>query len=130
MKHHVLLALCLAGPVFAEGDPVAGEGIFRSFCAACHGFDAQGDGPMSSVLSVEPPDLTGLSQSNGDVFPVFYVVSRIDGRDPVMSHGGEMPVFGALFEMPDGSVKAETGQPIITAQPIADVVAWLSSVQD
>jgi hypothetical protein len=48
----------------------------------------------------------------------------------MMSHGGEMPVFGALFEYPDGSIKSETGQPIITAAPIADVAAWLESVQD
>lgn len=125
-----VLAICLAAPAFAEGDPVAGEGVFRSFCAACHGLDAQGNGPMSGALTVEPPDLTGLSASNGGVFPVFDVVRQIDGRDPMMAHGGEMPLFGALFEFPDGSIKSESGQPIITAQPIADVAAWLESIQD
>ena len=130
MRFLTAIAVMLAAPVWAEGDPVAGEGVFRTFCAACHGVDAQGDGPMSSMLTVEPPDLTALALSNGGVFPVFRVVRQIDGRDPMMAHGGEMPVFGALFDYPDGSLKSETGQPIITAQPIADVAAWLESVQD
>ena len=122
--------LILATPALAEPDPVAGGEIFQMFCAGCHGADAQGDGPMSANMRVEPPDLTALAKSNGGVFPVFQVVRQIDGRDPMMSHGGEMPVFGALFEFPDGSIKSETGQPIITATPIADVAAWLESVQD
>ncbi len=130
MRVLTLATVLLAGPVFADGDPVAGEGVFRSFCAACHGLDAQGDGPMSGMLTIEPPDLTALAASNGGVFPVFMVVRRIDGRDPMMAHGGEMPLFGALFDYPDGSLKSESGQPIIVAQPIADVAAWLESVQD
>ena len=130
MKRLALILVLTASPVLAEGDPDAGEGVFQTFCAACHGMDAQGNGPMSGVLTVEPPDLTALAQSNGGVFPVFDVVRQIDGRDPMMAHGGDMPVFGALFDFPDGSIKSESGQPIITAQPIADVAAWLESVQD
>ena len=130
MRALSILLVCLAAPVWAEGDPVAGEGMFRTFCATCHGVDAQGDGLMSGMLTVEPPDLTGLAQSNGGVFPVFDVVRQIDGRDPMLAHGGEMPLFGAMFDFPDGSIKSETGQPIITAQPIADIAAWLASIQD
>lgn len=130
MRHLPILMILVAAPALAEGDPVAGEGIFQTFCAACHGMDAQGNGPMSGVLTIESPDLTGLAQSNGGVFPVFDVVRQIDGRDPMMAHGGEMPLFGALFDYPDGSIKSESGQPIVTAQPIADVAAWLESIQD
>lgn len=130
MTRLALILALTASPVFAEGDPAAGEGVFQTFCAACHGMDAQGNGPMSGVLTVEPPDLTALAQSNGGVFPVFDVVRQIDGRDPMMAHGGDMPVFGALFDFPDGSIKSESGQPIITAQPIADVAAWLEAIQD
>lgn len=130
MKGLAYVAVLLAGPALAEGDPVEGERVFRGYCAGCHGADAQGNGALSGLLTIEPPDLTALAASNGGVFPVFMVVRRIDGRDPMMAHGGEMPLFGALFEFPDGSVKAETGQPIITAQPIADVAAWLAHIQD
>ena len=130
MRHLFALMTVLATPALAEPDPVAGKGVFQTFCAACHGEDAQGDGPMSGALIVEPPDLTALALSNGGEFPVFDVVRQIDGRDPVMSHGGEMPLFGALFDFPDGAIATEAGQPVITAQPIADVTAWLMSVQD
>ena len=129
MKTFAILLLC-ASPALADGDAVAGADVFFTFCAACHGEDAQGDGPISGLLLVEPPDLTALSLSNGGVFPVFDVVRQIDGRDPMMAHGGEMPIFGAMFDFPDGSLKTETGQPIVTAQPIADVAAWLESIQD
>lgn len=129
MRVLAVLMLC-ATPAVAEGDPETGEGLFFTFCAACHGEDAQGNGPMSGLLTVEPPDLTGLAASNGGVFPVFDVVRQIDGRDPMMAHGGEMPIFGAMFDFPDGSIKSETGQPIVTAQPIADVAAWLETIQD
>lgn len=130
MKRLAFVIMALASPAAAEGVPEAGQGVFQTFCAACHGMDAQGDGPMSNILTVEPPDLTLLAQSNGGVFPVFRVVRQIDGRDPMMAHGGDMPLFGALFDFPDGSIKSESGQPIITAQPIADVAAWLESIQD
>ena len=128
MRCAALLAV-LAAPVWAETDPVAGEGVFQTFCAACHGVDAKGGGPMAEVMKITPPDLTGLAQANGGVFPVFKVVRQIDGRDPMLAHGGEMPLFGRLFEFPDGAIASESGQPIITAQPIADVAAWLASVQ-
>ena len=125
------VVLCVVGsPVLAEPDPVAGAEIFRAFCAACHGVEARGDGPTAKVLTVPPADLTQLAASNGGVFPVFRVVRQIDGRDPMLAHGGEMPLFGRLFDYPDGSIASETGQPIITAQPIADVAAWLATVQE
>jgi hypothetical protein len=41
-----------------------------------------------------------------------------------------MPIFGRLFDLPDGSVATESGQPVLTAQPIADAVAWLRTIQD
>lgn len=88
-----------------------------------------GDGPMAKVLNVSPPDLTLLAELNGGTFPMFRVVRQIDGRDPLLAHGGDMPLFGHLFDFPDGAIASETGQPIVTAQPIADIAAWLESVQ-
>ena len=130
MKWFAFAFALLAAPAAAEPDPVAGEAVFRAFCAACHGSEARGDGPTAKVLTIAPPDLTRLAAMNDGVFPVFRVVRQIDGRDPMLAHGGEMPLFGRLFEFPDGAIAAETGQPIITAQPIADVAAWLATVQE
>ena len=126
-----ILALAPGGAALAEpGDAVRGAGVFRDYCAACHGAGAEGDGPMAEVLLIRPPDLTTLALRNGGTFPTAAVAVRIDGRAPLAAHGGDMPVFGRIFDFPDGSVAAATGQPIVTAQPIADVIAWLETVQD
>lgn len=130
MKRLSVIFAVLAAPALAEPDPVAGEGVFQTFCAACHGADAKGNGPMTEVLTLIPPDLTQLSASNGGIFPVFDVLRQIDGRDPMLAHGGEMPLFGQLFEFPDTAIATDSGQPILTAQPLADVAAWLESVQE
>ena len=130
MRYLVLPLCLLATPVgAAEPDTLLGSELFGEFCAPCHGASAVGDGPMAKVLSVPPTDLTRLSQSNEGVFPVFRVVRQIDGRDPMLAHGGDMPLFGEVFDFPDAAIAAETGQPIITAQSIVDIVGWLMSVQ-
>lgn len=130
MRRLALITALLAQPALADPpDPVAGMDTFRTYCAVCHGMHATGGGPMSDALTVRPPDLTRLSGDNGGVFPVLRVVRQIDGRDPMLAHGGEMPLFGEMFKYPDGAIASETGQPIVTAQPIADVAAWLRSVQ-
>ncbi|MEL6210834.1 MAG: cytochrome c, partial [Pseudomonadota bacterium] len=87
-------------------------------------------GRMSAVLTVLPPDLTGLAADNDGVFPVSRVVRQIDGRDPMLAHGGAMPLFGDFFEGDDVAIPSESGQPILTSRPIADVAAWLESVQE
>lgn len=130
MKRLALLLCVFPLTAAAEPDPVAGAAVFQNLCAACHGEAAKGDGPMTKVMTIEAPDLTTLAARNGGVFPVFRVVRQIDGRDPLLAHGGEMPLFGELFEYPDGAIASETGQPIVTAQPIADVAAWLAGIQE
>lgn len=130
MRHVLALFLAAGAPALAEPDPVLGENIFQSVCASCHGADARGGGPLGDLLVVAPPDLTGLARANGGVFPVFRVVRQIDGRDPLLAHGGEMPLFGQFLDMPDSWIASEDGQPIITAAPIADVTAWLATVQE
>ena len=111
-------------------DAAAGEWYFDRYCAACHGDTAMGDGEIQDILTVPAPDLTRLTAENDGVFPVFRVVSQIDGREPLLSHGGEMPLFGHLFDFSDAVIATDTGQPIITAQPIADLAAWLESIQE
>ena len=126
-----LMVLFGALPLGAEeADPLRGAEVFATHCAVCHGSEARGDGPMARVLLVTPPDLRGLARQNGGTFPATWVAYRIDGRSPIVSHGGDMPLFGRLFGMPDGAVASETGQPIVTAQPLADVVEFLRQIQD
>jgi mono/diheme cytochrome c family protein len=124
----LVLGTTLGGPSLAQDEELGGE-FFFTYCASCHGDDATGGGPMASILNVTPPDLTGLAAANGGAFPVTRVVYRIDGRDPVLAHGGPMPIFGDIFEGEVAALKSESGQPILTGKGIADLVAWLETVQ-
>ncbi len=122
------LMMTLAAPAAAQ-DAQEGEALYQFYCATCHGTAAVGNGPMSPSLVVRPADLTKLSTRNDGVFPVIRVVMRIDGRDPLVSHGSAMPVYGDFFEGNDVATKAETGQPIMTSQPIVDLLAYLQTLQ-
>lgn len=76
----------------------AGKTEFQSSCAACHGADGKGNGPMKSELRVAPPDLTVLTKKNNGVFPVSLVYEMIDGRHKVSSHGTrDMPIWGFRY---------------------------------
>lgn len=128
-RHSLIAALaCAAFPVAAQ-DAESGAEIYREHCATCHGIEASGQGPMAGVLLVQPVDLTKLTAGNDGVFPTERVVKRIDGRDPLVSHGSPMPVYGFFFEGDDTSVKAPNGQPILTSKPIVDLLAYLQSIQ-
>jgi len=135
MRHAILaaaligLAPCaaLAQDQLSEID--AGRQVFRDFCVTCHGMEGRGDGPMTQVLTIAPPDLTRLQSDNGGVFPVSHVVARIDGRIPVLGHGGPMPIFGPVFEGQAGALDSETGAPILTSAMMVDVVRYLESLQ-
>lgn len=122
------LTLAASGSATAQ-DAAAGADVFHTHCATCHGVDADGTGPMTSVLTIRPTDLTRLGAGNGGAFPTERVVARIDGRDPLVAHGSPMPVYGYFFEGQDTPIKTQAGQPILTSKPIADLVAFLESLQ-
>lgn len=126
----LMVVLGLAAPVtLAAQDANEGEALYRFYCATCHGLSAKGNGPMSPSLVVQPVDLTQLSAQNNGVFPTTRVVMRIDGRDALISHGSAMPVYGDFFAGHDVATKAETGQPIMTSQPVVDLLAYLEGIQ-
>ena len=127
MKQMVyLLALAIGLPVSAQ-DASEGERLYLRHCATCHGLEATGQGPMAGVMVIKPADLTALRQDG--VFPTARVVARIDGRDPLVSHGSPMPVYGDFFEGNDKATKTHTGQPIMTSAPIVDILTYLESIQ-
>ncbi len=129
MQRIIALLLLTTGAATAQG-AVEGQRIYESLCAACHGVEARGDGPMAPVLDVLPPDLTVLARDNGGLFPAARVAARIDGRDPLLGHGGPMPLFGWFFDGEDVAVKTETGQPMFTSRGIVDVMAYLEEIQE
>ncbi len=73
----------------------AGKTAYLSSCGPCHGVDGKGDGFISAVLKVPPPDLTMLAKRNDGVFPIAAVNEIIDGRLLIAAHGNrEMPIWG------------------------------------
>lgn len=123
------LLAALAGPAAAQ-DAEQGEWLYGGFCATCHGETGKGDGPMTEVLTIQPADLTQLSAGNGGTFPVLRVARQIDGRDRGLGHGGPMPLFGRFFEGDDVAIPAEGGQPMMTSRGIADLIAYLETIQE
>ncbi|QDC09020.1 cytochrome c [Oceanicola sp. D3] len=121
-------AALVAGMAQAQ-DVHEGRLLYERHCATCHGLDADGQGPMAPALVLQPVNLTELSLNNSGTFPMARVVKRIDGRDPLVSHGSPMPVYGELFDGDDTPLKAETGQPIMTSRPVADLVEYLKKLQ-
>ncbi|HEY7245137.1 MAG TPA: cytochrome c [Xanthobacteraceae bacterium] len=79
-------------------DTNLGKIDYESSCAACHGQNGKGDGPVSPELRTKPSDLTLIAKKNGGVFPSEVLYRIIDGRRTVRAHGTfEMPVWGLVF---------------------------------
>lgn len=125
------LAALLAGTAAQARDPAApqqeaierGGEDFSRYCAACHGADARGQGPVAQLLVRKPPDLTLLAARNYGAFPTDAVYWIVDGRGDVAAHGPrEMPVWGEQLGGPEADEKA-------TREQILDIIAWLQSVQ-
>ncbi len=116
-------------PAFAQ-EASTGQEVFQHYCAACHGTEARGDGPMAPILLLKPANLRGLSAFNNGTFPTSRVVMRIDGRDPLIAHGSMMPVYGNVFDGEDTPIEAETGEQIMTSQLIAKLVEYLEGLQE
>jgi mono/diheme cytochrome c family protein len=81
-----------------QTSPVSGKEMFAAYCAACHGPNAQGDGPAAAALKKQPPDLTRLASNNGGKYPELQVIQTLSARE-VQSHGSqEMPVWGVVLK--------------------------------
>tara|TARA_R110002110_G_scaffold77667_15_gene204051 strand:+ start:1416 stop:1811 length:396 start_codon:yes stop_codon:yes gene_type:complete len=125
----ILTTFCLMQGTAQAQDAATGKGLYDNHCAVCHGAEARGNGPMAPALLLQPPSLREMSARHGG-FPITRIVTRIDGRDPLISHGSPMPIYGPFFEGDDTALKSETGQPIMTSRAIVDLVAFLQGIQD
>ena len=70
----LLALLLLAGTVLAQ-EQSYGEAEYLNSCAACHGPNGKGDGPMAEELTKRPADLTVLQEKNDGEFPYHRVFS-------------------------------------------------------
>jgi mono/diheme cytochrome c family protein len=105
MLRQLIIMGIVAGalPSFAQSGALAadiGAYEYKTYCAACHGAEGKGDGPVSTYITVPPPDLTVLARENGGTFPESLVKEIIDGRTDVKVHGPrDMPVWGDWFDI-------------------------------
>lgn len=119
------LALFATNALADQDVEAAGKARFMENCAVCHGADAKGGGPFTTLLKSAPSDLTMLSQGNGGEFPFNRVYDAIDGRASVKgAHGSkDMPIWGG--EWKGSSVAAETA---VRGQ-ILEMIIYLRSIQ-
>ena len=97
-------------PAPLVGHVVAGKEVFSGTCFTCHGDDATG-------IEGSGPDLTmsEFIHSKTDDELIQYIKTGRDINDPLNTTGIAMPPYGA--------------NPMLTDQDLADVVAYLRSLQ-
>jgi mono/diheme cytochrome c family protein len=106
----------------------AGQRLFHSYCAACHGERALGDGPVAPSLRMRPADLTRIAQRRGGNFDAAETAAYIDGRIEVSAHGErEMPVWGRIYD--DRNERILDDETLLSPGMIFDVVEYLRSIQ-
>src|SRR5206468_10659671 len=125
----VLLLASVAGLPAAGVSPDVTEGrvLYGRHCAACHGLEGDGHGPVAPMLRRSPTNLRGLGQRYGMPLPVGRIGAFIDGRELVKAHGTrEMPVWGERFAPPEPE---QTGRPPALEPHIRAIVAYLETIQ-
>lgn len=102
-----------------------GEIYFKSYCAICHGENADGKGDMASMLDTPPMDLTTIAKRRGGVFPEDEIARIIATAERTPGHSlGEMPAWWETLK------KAENiDDPEIVRQKIENIVAYLKTLQ-
>jgi len=141
----VLTALCLTlvrvddtyaqSPNRGKDEYIRGKDEYMRSCQPCHGTGGRGDGPTAKHLAKPPSDLTGLSESNGGVFPSAPLFEIIDGRLEIALHGPrEMPVWGdrykreLIFEMPKDAVSNDMAN-VLARRRILELIEYISTVK-
>jgi mono/diheme cytochrome c family protein len=118
------VALALAAPALAAEDDL-GPRLYFNHCAACHGDDGEGGGPVAAAMRVTVPNLRSLAQRNGGGFPRDTVAAYVDGRTVKAAHGDrQMPIWGDVFRGVDKEADDRTVRRRITA-----IVDFISTLQ-
>lgn len=138
----IAAVLAVSGHAWAEEDAGGGAGgdapvempygqaEFLNSCAACHGEDGRGRGPIAGHLLKPPADLTLLTRGNDGAFPYYRVFAVIDGRYLVQGHGErEMPVWGRQFIEEDARMFGKHGGELITTERIHELTSYIEGLQ-
>jgi mono/diheme cytochrome c family protein len=123
VKSMILAATMIAFSAWGLAEDInLGKTEYEATCAACHGQNGKGDGPVSVELRTKPSDLTLIAERNGGVFPADVLYRIIDGRRTIRAHGTfEMPVWGPVF--------LRAGSEDDVRNRILAIIAYLKSIQ-
>ena len=103
----------------------SGEQMFKQYCAACHGANAKGNGPVRAALKIPAANLTTLAKRHGGDFPYEYVTGVLRFGPGVSSHGSaDMPTWGPIFEYFDNHNQSSV------QQRIKNLCDYLASLQE
>jgi mono/diheme cytochrome c family protein len=117
----------------------AGKYEYQIGCAACHGVDGKGMGPVGALFGKPPANLTVLAKKNNGVFPFNYVYEVIDGRQVVLAHGTrDMPIWGNRYtpspnraaSPTEGFVNPSYDPETIVRMRILAVMDYLNRIQE
>ena len=126
-----MLAACtLAAPALAQDEFAAGREEYLAACAACHGENADGNGPIATMFATPVPDLRKIAARNEGVFPVFEVFQVVDGRTEIRAHGDPMPLFGRRYEVEAEEITGRYGSDTMARARILELVYYLQSIQE
>jgi mono/diheme cytochrome c family protein len=110
-------------PPAVLAESLAGSDSFELYCAACHGEDGRGAGPVARALRTRPADLTTLARRNGGSFPAAQTRAFVTGTGrELAAHGStEMPVWGPMFRAFESDAR--------TRERIDNLVAYIATLQ-
>ena len=93
-----IVGMSITGNISHAQDVSIGQEEFRNHCAACHGMNGLGDGPIGPLLKKPAPNLAMISERNGGKFPFQRVYEIIDGSSVLAAHGSrDMPLWGSRY---------------------------------
>jgi mono/diheme cytochrome c family protein len=126
-------AIALAGSAAAQNYPQefeAGRAEYLSACAACHGENADGNGPIAQMLKTRVPGLRTMAADNEGQFPLLETFMIVDGRTGIRGHGNPMPVFGDRYKADVGAARGDYGSEQAVRARVLELVYYLQAIQD
>ena len=107
----------------AAFEAVNGKELFAAHCAACHGANGRGHGPIAGTMTPQPADLSKLRIRNDNLFPSAKIEDVIRNGGGVLGHGStDMLAWGPYF--------SERQHPEHAKERISALVEYIRSLQD
>ena len=122
----ILLLGMQHAPAYAQA-PDFGATLYIQYCASCHGKRGDGDGPMTSALTVKPSDLRTITARHQGEFPRELLGRIISGDEVLAAHGTRvMPIWGERLQ---DDVLGTVSKPAVARGRIGFIVDYVETLQ-